>query len=292
MPNLPLTSKKPLLLALLSAGVFAASMAHADSDSLPKSTESTQENAAATDAYSNDAMAGTSNAGMSMTAQPSADSSGSSGSTSSSDTSLSSENSSAAKAADSSGVSTKGQDSKLSDSDQDLMQEITQANLAEIGNAQLALDKSDDAEVKRFAQQMLDDHTAAQADLTKLAQDKGGIELPTQPNARQKMEHDDLSAMSGKDFDKAYMKRAGVKDHTKVHALLEQAEKKAEDKDLQAYISDTKETVADHLRMAKDMNNDAGVRSGDSGSTGSMDTGAGSSGDKADDAAGASGDKR
>ncbi len=251
MPILSVTSKKPVLLALLSAGVFAASVAHADSDPLPKLSESTI----------------------------------------SSDTSLSSQNKDESNAANINGSSSMGKDSKLSDSDQDLMQEITQANLTEIGNAQLALDKSDDAEVKRFAQQMLNDHTAAQADLTKLAQDKGGIKLPTQPNVKQKMAHDDLSAMSGKDFDKAYMKRAGVKDHKKVHASLEQAEKKAEDKDLQAYISDTKETVADHLRMAKDMSNDTGVRSGNSGAASSMDTGAGSVDNKVDDAS-ASGDKR
>lgn len=282
MPNLSVTSKKPLLLALLSAGVLAASSAHAESDPLSQPTASTQE----------DAAAGTSHSAADMSVKPAADSSGSSGSTGSSDTSLSSEHEAAPQAADSSEASSMGRDDQLSDVDQDIMQEITQANLAEIANAQLALDKSEDTEVKRFARQMLDDHTAAQAELTRLAQKKGGVMLPTQPNAEQKIEHDNLSAMKGQDFDKAYLKRAGVQDHTTVHAALEQAGQKAQDADLQSYISATKETVADHLRMAKDMNDDTGVRSGDSGTAGSMDTGRGGAGDKADAAAGTSGDKR
>jgi hypothetical protein len=102
------------------------------------------------------------------------------------------------------------------------------ANMAEIEGGKLAQSKGQSAEVKAFGQQMIDDHTANLKEVQALAQARG-VTLPTEPDAKHKAMAAKLEKMSGADFDKAYMKQAGVQDHKTVHSKLMAASKKAKD---------------------------------------------------------------
>jgi putative membrane protein len=86
-----------------------------------------------------------------------------------------------------------------------------QGSMAEVQVAQLALQKSTNDQVKQFAQQMVTDHTKMIEDMKPVAQ-QVGVKVPDGPDKKQKAMMATLQAMSGDDFDKAYV-QAMVKDH-------------------------------------------------------------------------------
>jgi predicted outer membrane protein len=142
--------------------------------------------------------------------------------------------------------------STLSRGDERILKNIAQANIDEIEAGKIAQSKSQNDEVKKFAQQMIDDHTKALTDTQQLAQQKG-VTLPTEPDLKHKALATALDKLSGDAFDKAYMKRAGVSDHKKVHSELVRAEKRAKDTDLKALIAKLTPVVEQHLKAAEQM---------------------------------------
>ena len=141
---------------------------------------------------------------------------------------------------------------KLSAGDEKILKDMAMANMAEVEGGKLAQNKSQSSEVKAFAQQMIDDHTANLNEVKALAQARGVI-LPTEPDAKHKAMAAKLEKMSGDAFDKAYMKQAGVQDHKTVHAKLMAASKKAKDPEVKALVDKTEPVVAQHLKSAEQM---------------------------------------
>jgi predicted outer membrane protein len=141
---------------------------------------------------------------------------------------------------------------KLSSGDMGIVKDMAMADMAEIEGGKLAQSKGQSAEVKAFGQQMIDDHTTNLNEVKALA-DKRGVTLPTEPDAKHKAMAAKLEKMSGADFDKAYMKQAGVQDHKTVHAKLMAASKKAKDPEVKALVDKTEPVVAQHLKSAEQM---------------------------------------
>lgn len=139
--------------------------------------------------------------------------------------------------------------SALNKTDQGIVQGMARANIAEIEAAKLALANGQSEQVKTFAQQMIDDHTKALADVTTLAQNKG-VTLPTEPDAKHKAMAASLAKLKGDAFDKRYMAQAGVADHTAVHAALKKDEARAKDPDVKALAAKMLPTVEQHLHNA------------------------------------------
>jgi predicted outer membrane protein len=140
----------------------------------------------------------------------------------------------------------------MSKADQKILVSIAQGNMAEIEVGKLAQGKSDNAEVKAFAQQMIDDHTKAQGEIQALAQQKG-VTLPTELNAKNKAMATKLDKMSGDAFNKTYMTQAGVAAHRTMYNMLVKDEASAKDPDLKALISKMTPVVEQHLRSAQQM---------------------------------------
>jgi putative membrane protein len=134
--------------------------------------------------------------------------------------------------------------------DQDIVTQMAIANMAEVEMGKLAQSKGTSAEVKTFAQQMVDDHTKALGEVTALAQAKG-VTLPTALDAKHKAKADKLAGMSGDAFDKAYMKDAGVKSHQEVHKMLSRWQTTAKDADVKALAAKMLPTVEQHLHSAQ-----------------------------------------
>ena len=98
-----------------------------------------------------------------------------------------------------------------SPSDSLFVKKALQGSMAEVQVAQLALQKSTDDQVKQFAQRMVTDHTKMIEDMKPVAQ-QIGVRIPDGPDKKQKAMMAKLQALSGSDFDKAYV-QAMVKDH-------------------------------------------------------------------------------
>jgi putative membrane protein len=92
------------------------------------------------------------------------------------------------------------------------------ANMAEIQFGHLALKKAQSADVKKFAQMMIDDHVKAQQELADAASG-AGVQWPKQLDDKHKQVHQRLSSMNVDRFDREYMK-AMVEGHRDVEAML------------------------------------------------------------------------
>src|SRR5207237_4403162 len=103
--------------------------------------------------------------------------------------------------------------SGLSMSDKKFIKDAADGGLAEVELGQLAASKGSSDEVKKFGQRMVDDHGKANDQLKQLASSKG-VDLPSEPSAKNKATKDRLSKLSGEQFDKAYMTDM-LQDHKK-----------------------------------------------------------------------------
>ena len=141
---------------------------------------------------------------------------------------------------------------QISDDDRDFMMKAGHAGHAEISAAKMALDKSDNADVKRFAQRMIDDHSQANDKLKKIAEEKN-VTLPTEPNDEQKEKADELAELSGDDFDLEYMD-AQISDHETVIDFFEDEVDNGADSDVVGFAKKTLPTLKSHLEMAENIN--------------------------------------
>lgn len=155
----------------------------------------------------------------------------------------------------------------LSKADQKIVMDMATGNMAEIEAAKMAQGKAQDDKVKAFAQQMMDDHTKALADVQQLATAKG-LTMPTAVDKSHKAMADKLGAKSGAAFDKAYMAQEGVADHKKMRGMLAAAEKKAKDPDVKALAAKMLPTVDQHLKAAQQMGSSKGAAKDDKAAPG------------------------
>ena len=140
-------------------------------------------------------------------------------------------------------------DKVRSNTDAQRLKDLAQANMAEIEAGKLAAQKAQSAQVKKFAQQMVDDHSKQLEEIKKLAQAKG-IELPAAPDAKHQGAVKKLQSASGEDFDKAYM-REQVKDHRDALKLAQRTAKSAHDADLKSAADKAAPEIQEHLKMAQ-----------------------------------------
>jgi putative membrane protein len=142
-------------------------------------------------------------------------------------------------------------------SDEHFVMEVAQDGMAEVELGKLAADKASSADVKKFAQRMVDDHSKANDELKTLAQNKK-ITLPTSVDATHKATLDRLSTLSGEAFDRAYMQEM-VKAHRKAVEAFRMEAKSGKDPDIKAWASKTLPTLEEHLKMAQDANKAVGT---------------------------------
>jgi putative membrane protein len=117
--------------------------------------------------------------------------------------------------------------------DTEFVKKAAQGSVNEIDLAQIALKKSNDDEVKDFAQKMITDHNSLIEDMKPFAEE-AGLERPEHPDAATEALKLKLDVLSGKSFDKAYIK-AMVEDHHK---------------DLEAFMKESHATGYPALREA------------------------------------------
>lgn len=117
--------------------------------------------------------------------------------------------------------------------------------MAEVALGKLADQKSTNPEVKKFAEMMVTDHGKVNDELMGIAKTKN-ITLPATVDADHQKKMDDLSKMSGKDFDKNYID-AMVDGHKKTLDLMNDEAKDGKDAELKAFAAKTAPAVQMHL---------------------------------------------
>ena len=138
---------------------------------------------------------------------------------------------------------------KLSMADQKFVKEAAQGGMSEVELGQLAVEKGSSEEVRKFGQQMADDHARANDRLKELAASKG-IKLPMTPNVTQKATKSRLAKLSGEQFDKAYMADM-LRDHKLDVAAFQTESNSAHDVDVKNFATQILPTVRDHLKEAQ-----------------------------------------
>src|SRR5258707_14447193 len=92
----------------------------------------------------------------------------------------------------------------LSKADRNFANTAAQAGLAEVTEAQIALQKSSNQDVKNFAQRMVDDHSKANDQLKSVAAQEG-LNVPSSPSSADQRKAQALQKLSGAAFDKRYI---------------------------------------------------------------------------------------
>jgi putative membrane protein len=143
---------------------------------------------------------------------------------------------------------------KLEGAEAAMLRNIAEANTAEIETGKLALEKSESAEIKKFAQMMIDDHSKGLDEVKALAKTKG-VDLPIGPDIKHKAAMVEFKALQGDAFDSRYVKQAGVGDHEATEKLLKKTQAEARDADLKALATKMLPVVQGHLKHARQMVN-------------------------------------
>ena len=159
----------------------------------------------------------------------------------------------AEKVTDSAEISTGAPVTYVYVTDAEFVTAAASGGMLELELGKVASQKASAAEVKKFGDHMVTDHTKANNELKSLAGKKKWI-LPTKMSALHQASFDRISKLTGEDFDKEYMAQM-VMDHEKTVAMFEQANQKAIDTDLKSFASKTLPSLRMHLDMARENNN-------------------------------------
>lgn len=134
--------------------------------------------------------------------------------------------------------------------DADYLVAAAETDLEEIEIGKLAKEKGTDAEVKKFGQMLIDDHTKGSALLKPMAEKKN-ISLPTAITDDGKEAYAKLNQQkAGKDFDLKFADMM-VDGHEKAISKMEDASQKANDPEIRAWAGNQVPTLKAHLEHAK-----------------------------------------
>jgi putative membrane protein len=120
----------------------------------------------------------------------------------------------------------------------------------EIESSRLAMQKATSADVKKFAQQMITDHSKAAKELKATARAAGKLKFPTALDEPHKTMIADLKAKRGKDFDTTYVNEQ-VQAHDEAVSLFSDYSKTGDQTELKAFAAKTLPVLEQHQQHAK-----------------------------------------
>jgi putative membrane protein len=141
--------------------------------------------------------------------------------------------------------------------DKMFVRKASEGGMAEVQIGQLAVQKASNNDIKQFAQKMVDDHTALNESMKPIA-DNLGVSTPRKLNKMDQAEYDRLNALSGDEFDKAYL-TAMVQDHRKDLHEFRQEEADATDPQLKEAVTKGEGLIQEHLKMVNGLAKANGV---------------------------------
>lgn len=138
----------------------------------------------------------------------------------------------------------------LNQEDKTFVKEAAIGGMAEVELSKIA-QKSENADVKRFADRMVQDHTAANEQLTAIGTGLG-VEMPKAVDSEHERMREKLQTLHGKAFDDQYM-RDVVADHNKAAQLFQQEQRSGHDPELTQFAQNTLPTIEEHQKMASEL---------------------------------------
>jgi putative membrane protein len=126
------------------------------------------------------------------------------------------------------------------------------AGMSEVKIAELAVTKAERSDVKAFAETLVTDHTAVNAQLAALATKKG-VEVSAVLSPAHAATVQKLEKATKADFDKEFL-TVIISDHKKCISSFETASKDAKDNDLRIWVDKTIPALKSHLEKAEALN--------------------------------------
>jgi putative membrane protein len=133
--------------------------------------------------------------------------------------------------------------------DQKCAMHIADTNNFEVQAGRLAAQKSQQQDIKRFGQMMVDEHTQAQQQLQQIGQKKG-MQFSQQLMPVHQAMLEELSKLDGQEFDRAYL-YGQIGGHTKTALKLRDAKSELQDAELKQYAATILPKVQQHLQEAQ-----------------------------------------
>jgi putative membrane protein len=151
------------------------------------------------------------------------------------------------------GMNAPGQNTAM---DKMFVKKALQGGMAEVQLGQLTLQKSNNDQVKQFAQRMIDDHTKLGEQMKPVAQQLG-VSEPDGISKKDKKTIAQLQGLSGPAYDQAYIKDM-VKDHKQDLSEFQTEASSGHDQTVKDAANQGSKVIAQHLEMiqqiAKDQN--------------------------------------
>ncbi len=135
--------------------------------------------------------------------------------------------------------------------DREFLMQAAQSNVTEVALGNIAIQKSNDAAVKDYASMMITQHTTAQNELLSLGSTKRWT-VQNQLNEANQALRDQLNALSGAEFDRAYL-RSQVASHQVTAGKFATQIDQGRDTELKAYATKYKPGIDMHLQMAQQL---------------------------------------
>ena len=151
--------------------------------------------------------------------------------------------------------------SSLSREDREFLRNAAESGLAELQAAQLVLQAATSPEVQRFAQQMVQEHTASNARLAAIAARKGG-ELPAAPGLVEQGRIRLLQASTGPELEQSYVDGLGVRAHQGTVALFQQHVERGQDPDLRRFAQEQLPQLRQDLQVAQQLQSQMSAQAG------------------------------
>ena len=142
--------------------------------------------------------------------------------------------------------------------DREFLTDAARGSALEVQLGNIAAQKATNDDVKRFGQRMATDHSQGGQTIQQMASNLKFI-LPQDMSPEQKIEISRLENVSGKAFDRDYMK-AMVKDHMKDLSEYERAATQATNAEIKQYASQALPMMRDHLKEAREIAGKLGVK--------------------------------
>ena len=136
---------------------------------------------------------------------------------------------------------------------QDFVTLAAQSDMLEIESSKLALQKSDNAKTKAFADKMIKNHTTTSTELKSLV--SGGKVQANAPSSLDKPHQEKLDSLAkenGKDFTKDY-DSLQLSAHKDAVSMFERYGKDGDNADLKAFAAKYLPHLREHLKMAEDL---------------------------------------
>lgn len=131
--------------------------------------------------------------------------------------------------------------------DREFVRKAPEGGTAEVQLGQLAQQKSQSEDVKQFGQKMVEDHTQLGDQMKPVAQQMG-VKQPKEPSKKDKQLMAKLEAVSGPQFDEAYI-QAMVKDHKQDLKEFKSEAQTAQDPNVKQVAQEGPGVISQHLQM-------------------------------------------